>query len=1084
LKHHLYVGLSSWPRTWLPTVFLMWGSMFIGLSPAHAAPAAQTLDPRVQAVMQRLDAGQPITVVAMGGSITTGYATQPPREKGWAAQVAAWLAQRGKVKFVNAGVSGTDSTAAVQRVKAHVLSAAPDLVLLEFGVNDAWLAPAVRQSSYEGLLRQLLGAAKPPAVLPLLLTQEANQMRGAVDVQLRLAQHYGLTTLDFGNATAARAAAGAVRWADWYDEPVHPNQRGHDAIAQIVISTLQSAAQAGVLPSPSGRPAPVPAPLFGRTHESVHSIADAALVPWRNQGFSRGGDVHAEWAQLPGGQTAGWTTRADDAEASFLVWGSQIAIFHSESEHYRNLEAWVDDGPVVTLHGYQAERKGYLGWHTTVVGDGLESGAHLLHVRVKRDAFAGSGRSAGLTAIWGAGVNAPAVQAQKQNSNQLQTQLQTQTQTASTLLSDKAWRPLPPSDPHLRYVGRIDNSQPDAPLLSWSGSEIRARFTGARLALRMLATRGSSFYTVEVDGRSYPLALRGEGMHVWQLPVTLSGGEHSFRLRKRTEASMAEARFLGLMLAQDGKLLQAPAARALRIEFYGDSITAGACNGDLGTDQYEDLSTHDGTRAYGALVAERLHADYVGIAVSGIGITRTWDTLLMPQVWNRYAPRLDAAIAPATQPGARAPDVVVVNLGQNDHGFPASRGEPFAADFAPRYLSFVRELRKRYPQAKLVLTLGGMSAWKEQPALGRALADTVNQLAAEGDRRVWHYRFNAMSDAHPRIDVHALMADELQDFLQSQVLPQKQRPAGMRVQGQQLLEDSGKVFIPRGINHAHTWFRASTAQALADIAATGANTVRVVLSDGQQWPKVPVREVRQIIAQCKANQLICMLEVHDATGSGDQKTAGTVAKMARYWAELAPTLKGHEQHVLINIANEPFGNSASAAEWITAHQAAIRSLRRLGLAHSIVVDAPAWGQDHNRVMLDNAQAVADADMLRNTVFSVHMYEVYTTREKVEGYLTDFLAKNKLPILVGEFGVQNNGKPVDVDSILAVADRLQVGYLGWSWSGNGQSNASLDLVQQFKASQRSAWGERLIRGAHGLQHNAVRASVFDKPTQAP
>ncbi|MFZ2987089.1 GDSL-type esterase/lipase family protein, partial [Ideonella sp.] len=193
-----------------------------------------------------------------------------------------------------------------------------------------------------------------------------------------------------------------------------------------------------------------------------------------------------------------------------------------------------------------------------------------------------------------------------------------------------------------------------------------------------------------------------------------------------------------------------------------------ACNGDLGTDQYEDLSSHDGTRAYGAVVAERLGADYLGFAVSGIGITRTWDQLLMPQVWNRAAPRLDAPELPAEAP---PPDVVVVNLGQNDHGFPASRGEPFAADFAERYLAFVRDLRRRYPQARLVLAIGGMPAWREQPALLPAIQAAAQRLRSEGDTRVWSFAFQAFAWAHPRIDVHQQMADELTAFLQKEVLP-------------------------------------------------------------------------------------------------------------------------------------------------------------------------------------------------------------------------------------------------------------------------------------------------------------------------
>ncbi|MEK8031226.1 GDSL-type esterase/lipase family protein [Ideonella sp. DXS29W] len=720
-----------------------------------AATGASATDARLQAALKRLDAGQPFTLATIGGSITTGYAAQPPGDRGWAAQLAARLGQRGTVRFVNAGVSGTDSAVGGQRLQPHVLDAEPDLVVVEFGVNDLALDPAVRGSSYEALLRRLLSAPKPPAVVALLLSLQGQRDREAVEVQARLARHYGVTAVDFGRWMQQRVDAGEDRWERLYDEPVHPNQAGHDMIATAVWQALDEAARARV-GTPSGAVA-LPVPLYGREHEFIRQWSGEALKPSTHRGFVRGGPVHPEWARHPGGQQPGWSTTADDAEATFLVWGREIAVFHAESEHFRNLEAWVDDGPPVTIRGQVPERQGYLGWRYTVVGRGLLPGAHLLHVRMRRDEWAGSGRSASLLAIMGAGLYPPALQPSAFVRER-------------ALLPAPAWRLTRAADALWRVTGRAGEEADGARLAAWSGLEWRARFVGTQLALRFTPSRGGlSHFTVEIDGQPQVLALTavGSGTADWRLNQRLAPGEHTLRIVKRTEGAMAEAVFHGVLLGTGGHLLAPPPARPLTLEFYGDSITAGACNGDIADDQYEDLSTHDGTRAYGAITARRLGADYVGIAVSGIGITRTWGDTLMPQVWDRVAPRTDAAVSP---PGPKPPDVVLVNLGQNDHGFPASRGEPFAADFAERYLRFVRQLRQRYPSARLVLLIGGMPAWREQPAIPQALAAAVQALQAEGDRRVWTYTFQAFSWAHPRIDVHEQMADELVAFLRDKVL--------------------------------------------------------------------------------------------------------------------------------------------------------------------------------------------------------------------------------------------------------------------------------------------------------------------------
>ncbi|MCY4747314.1 GDSL-type esterase/lipase family protein [Pelomonas sp. UHG3] len=710
-----------------------------GLALSLMLPAVAAANTALQAVMKRVDAGEPVTLAVIGGSITTGYAAQPPRENGWAALLARSLGPR--VRLVNAGVSGTDSAAAAHRLQAQLLDAQPDLVIVEFGVNDQWLDPAVRGSSYEALLRRLLTAKRAPAVVVLGLTQQGNQPRDATDLQLQLAAHYGLPALDFGRWMQARVDAGTDRWAALYDEPVHPNATGHQRIAQALAETLRRPA--------ADATRPLPAALRGRAHEFTRLHMGDTLNPYQSHGFMRGGAVHPEWP----GQQPGWVTTQDDAEARFLVWGSEVAVFHAESEHHRNLEARVDDGPWVTLQGHVPERRGYLGWHYRVVGQGLEPTAHLLHVRVKRDTWAGSGRPASMAAVMTAGLLPPALRA-----------------SAFEQTTPTGWPGLiPASDARLRWAGRIaPAATPDAKLLVWSGSELRARFTGRELSLAFSSTHwGTTHLAVEIDGRTLPLAVPGNARTTWRLREPLGDGEHTLRIVKRTEAPMSELVFHGLHLAPGGTLLAPPPARPLKFEFYGDSITAGACNGDVGDDQYDDLYPHDGTRAYGALTAARLGADYVGIAVSGIGITATFNELLMPQVWDRYAPRLDAPVAP---PDPRAPDVVFVNLGQNDHGFPGTKGQRIAPDFAPRYLAFVRSLRARYPHARLVLLAGGMTAWKDEPAIPRALSQAVATLRGEGDARVWTYTFQAFAYAHPRIDVHTQMADELTRFLQTEVL--------------------------------------------------------------------------------------------------------------------------------------------------------------------------------------------------------------------------------------------------------------------------------------------------------------------------
>ncbi|MFJ2262895.1 cellulase family glycosylhydrolase [Streptomyces sp. NPDC087844] len=307
---------------------------------------------------------------------------------------------------------------------------------------------------------------------------------------------------------------------------------------------------------------------------------------------------------------------------------------------------------------------------------------------------------------------------------------------------------------------------------------------------------------------------------------------------------------------------------------------------------------------------------------------------------------------------------------------------------------------------------------------------------------------------------------------------------GLHIDNGRLLEGNGNDFVMRGVNHAHTWYPGET-QSLADIKALGANSVRVVLSDGHRWSRNSPEDVAAVIAQCKANRLICVLEVHDTTGYGEDAAAGTLDHAADYWIGLKSVLTGQENYVIVNIGNEPWGNTDPAG-WTDPTIAAVKKLRAAGFEHTIMVDAPNWGQDWQGVMRANAQAVYDADTTGNLIFSIHMYSVFDTAAEITDYLNAFVTA-KLPILIGEFGgpADQYGDP-DEDTMMATAQQLRLGYLAWSWSGN--TDPILDLTIGFDPTQLSSWGQRIFNGANGIAQTSEEATIYGGgtpgDTQAP
>ncbi len=325
---------------------------------------------------------------------------------------------------------------------------------------------------------------------------------------------------------------------------------------------------------------------------------------------------------------------------------------------------------------------------------------------------------------------------------------------------------IPADDSRFRYEGRFDTTRPAAPVVVWQASRIAIDFEGPALGLRFEGVEGQSFFDVTVDGTTAVFGVTNAGPLRIQFPQPLGPGRHRLTVFKRSEASAGHARFLGIEIA-DGMHAWVPAAPnyKLKLQFIGDSITAGACNEDPGEDQWTDRSTHNNARSYAAFTAAAFSADYRNIAVSGMGIVVGWVKPLAGQTWDRVYP---VATSPRADLTTWAPDVVCVNFGENDASFTTVNNRPFPApEFTAGYVSLVRAIRSAHPAAHIVILRGGMHGGAKHEDLRRAWTAAVEQLEA-GDPKVHHFVFNHWSGPHPRVADARAMADELIAWLQAQ----------------------------------------------------------------------------------------------------------------------------------------------------------------------------------------------------------------------------------------------------------------------------------------------------------------------------
>jgi lysophospholipase L1-like esterase len=258
----------------------------------------------------------------------------------------------------------------------------------------------------------------------------------------------------------------------------------------------------------------------------------------------------------------------------------------------------------------------------------------------------------------------------------------------------------------VRWVGRVDVSDPAKPKFGWSGTGFVASVSGTSITVN-LNNADAFFFQPVVDGKKGTRFRVAAGTATHQIATGLSNGVHTLELYRETEAAYGVSQFLGIT---EGALMSPPPAPGRLIEFVGDSITAGY--GNLGaephpnnTDPMPCLFTFDTESAYmsyGAVAARALSADASLIAASGWGIYRDFNGNTSRVVSSVYANTLGYT-APPTWDFKIKPDVVAINLGTNDF-YPGDPGAMYTSALG----AFVDTVRSKYPSAWIFCVLGSM----------------------------------------------------------------------------------------------------------------------------------------------------------------------------------------------------------------------------------------------------------------------------------------------------------------------------------------------------------------------------------------
>jgi hypothetical protein len=218
---------------WIFVVVNFWLALLIAGCSAAPGPILNTGDQtRLFAVFDKIRRGQTITVIGLGGSITAN-AMAGSAEKGWLALSSQWFydtygSAGGSVNVVNSGVGQTNSTYGALRFDCDVRAHNPDLLIVDYAVNDG---PS-DLVHYESVIRKALNT---PGLAVIVNMFSNGRGQSQQEAQADIVSNYDLPAVSYRDGVADLVAQGATSWAlVTAPDKVHPNELGHSYASRFM----------------------------------------------------------------------------------------------------------------------------------------------------------------------------------------------------------------------------------------------------------------------------------------------------------------------------------------------------------------------------------------------------------------------------------------------------------------------------------------------------------------------------------------------------------------------------------------------------------------------------------------------------------------------------------------------------------------------------------------------------------------------------------------------------------------------------------------------------------------------------------
>lgn len=277
-----------------------------------------------------------LTVAYFGGSVTVGHAASDRAKYSWRARTTAWIADNfpeAKVTEVNSAIGATGSHLGAFRTEKDIISYAPDLVFIEYSVNDTYNGESEASASenYEAIVRSIRKAYPDCDIVSVYVTDSGKASAGGdfaiKNAHEKISKAYGIPAVDVGKALIEKyglKGSSSPDWKKYFTDSVHMNDEGFyeyalvlsEFLANELLFATPSQPQAHILPEKVTEGCERELQYIFPTKDMLEN---AQGFEFKETGFM---------SETPGAVYNGYLTTSDpDNSLTFTFTGTELSLF-------------------------------------------------------------------------------------------------------------------------------------------------------------------------------------------------------------------------------------------------------------------------------------------------------------------------------------------------------------------------------------------------------------------------------------------------------------------------------------------------------------------------------------------------------------------------------------------------------------------------------------------------------------------------------------------------------------------------------------------------------------------------------------